>query len=264
MRLTRIIAFINELGVVNEVEKGKAIKNGSVQVSPSDLEAVNRVLNFRGDAPKAPRSDDVMTVNRARASTAPDIPFGDTIVKPPRDDSNVVPVVPSVASEFKLWGDLNPLVRVASDPRPDEDFDDEVIVFRPAFSRVISPFPSASNVFEDEDRNGRYSFDQRVKSSSSLASLSSADADPVNHRFPGLLTETSRRSFSEDFIIKKHVVPPPGFSAAVPTPPGFETFYPAGYPINSAPSNLMAQEQIPDFDYRGSDLNEKDIFQKLW
>ena len=272
MRLSHLLAFINELSVVNDTEKSKSIKYNSMHASPpTDAEALNRDLCLRGDASRTVRSahENFSTSHRARALTAPDIPFVEVINKPPRDDSNVAPIFQSIGNDFKLWGDSNPLVRVASDPRPDDDFDEEVIVFRPAFSRVISPsIPSTSIALEDDERNGRLSFDQRVKSSSSLASLSSADADHNNPRFPGLLTEASRRSFSEDFLTKRTIAPPPGFSGAVPTPPGFEALY-AGYPSIPVTSSLLArtlnpaQDQHPSFEY-GNNPNDQDIFQKLW
>lgn len=266
IRLSRITAFIYELHVASDAEKSKSVKSGAIHVSPTDSEVVRRGLSLKGDASRAVKGahENFLTSHRARALTAPDINIAETITKPPRDDSYAAPI-----NDFKLWGDTHPLVRVASDPRPDEDFDDEVIVFRPAFSRVISPsIPSTSNVLDEEERNGRISFDNRVKSSSSLASLSSADADPNNPRFPGLLTEASRRSFSEDFLARKTIAPPPGFSAAVSTPPGFESLN-TGYPIHPAASYPIAlslnpvQDQYPSFEYGGS-LNDKDIFQKLW
>lgn len=153
---------------------------------------------------------------------------------------SVEPVVSqssSVALEhsfgFDMWGNNSlvspplPSAVKASPDSEDSDDPDEVIVFRPNFSRKLSPAPSdATHVvgarqafFSELDRKLVCDdADRGMTSRASMASIASDFADhPETSRFLALMSEP-RHSTPPLFAA---VSPPPGFAPHPQPPPGF-------------------------------------------
>lgn len=269
-RVTRLMNFVNEVGDFADIEKSKSAKNGKFRASQSESAMDHPRLAPEKGISHAERMDrDVKHNSRARALTAPNAGPIDGASGSLLNVAEMTSTTPAYEKEFQLWGQPHPLVRVPSDPRMEEDFDDEVIVFRPAFSRVISPsIQTITNLVDEEDRQRRYSFDHRVRSSSSLASLTSADADSANNRFPGLVSDASRRSFSEDFNLTRTIAPPPGFQGTVAAPPGFESVH-HGLGLHFNIENDMAPPfRATQDSYPLGRLNvgpeDNEVFHRLW
>lgn len=261
-RVENFKAFLRDLSAVAETERARSLKTQGPR-SPALPYAGEDKLARENGIQKAPKT------KRVPVET-PVAPEGSTRPEPVGLPSEQEPQTQPVATSFNMWGSEGlgtpltaatvPPLSIPSNEEFDEDDLDDVIVFRPAFSRVISPGVPAGNMFgvPDLKMDVDFGFDMGMRSATSMTSLASADfsdRDTMDSKFFGGLISTRPSSASPDIFGRSNqhgpftVAAPPGFTN-MPPPPGFSA---SASPLTGLQSNQAFSTlfQYPSPDEQG-------------